>query len=78
MKKDIKFLKTKKLIKTAVVLRLLVSGVFAAITIYTLIPKHDKIAGIDTDVFIENQKAIQLPASDSKLNSESKDLGVIS
>ena len=44
----------RKINRTVMVVQLAVTAIVAAVTVYKMIPKEDKIKGIDTDVIIDS------------------------
>ena len=53
MKKELKFEKIEKIVKAALAFRFVFTGITVAKAVYDMIPKQDKITGIDTDALIE-------------------------
>lgn len=44
----------RKINRTVVVVQFAVTAIIAAVTVYKMIPKEDKIKGINTDVIIDS------------------------
>ena len=44
----------RKINRTVMVVQFAVTAIVAAVTVYKMIPKADKIKGVDTEVLIEN------------------------
>ena len=44
----------RKINRTVVFVQFAVTAIVAAVTVYKMIPKADKIKGVDTEVLIEN------------------------
>ena len=44
----------RKINRTVMVVQLAVTAIVAAVTVYKMIPKEDKIKGINTDVIIDS------------------------
>ena len=44
----------RKINRTVMVVQLAVTAIVAAVTVYKMIPKEDKIKGIDTDAIVDS------------------------
>ena len=60
----------RKINRTVVFVQFAVTAIVAAVTVYKMIPKADKIKGVDTEVLIENCTTEDVDTAEEELTNE--------